>query len=102
MTGGHPSQAAFWEWWEGDEDELYQHRISPDEVYEAWGNNPKFARNKRRRAGDWKMMGRSNGGRRLTIVLRYYADRRSVRPITGWESTDGEITRYFEKDEKGG
>jgi hypothetical protein len=100
MTRPHPSQAASWEWWEGDEDELHEHRITPNEVYDVWINGPQFARNKRRRTGDWKMMGRTDGGRKLTIVLRYYAGRRSVRPITGWESTDGEITRYFKESEK--
>ncbi len=47
-------------------------------------------------------MGLTRGGRRLTIVLRYYSERRSVRPITGWESTDGEITRYFKKGKTSG
>lgn len=36
----HPSQAAFWEWWDGDEDELHEHRITPNEVYEVWVNGP--------------------------------------------------------------
>lgn len=98
MTGeGNPSQALYWAWREGDEDELHEHRITPEEVYEVWANQPQFARNKRRRAGDWKMMGRTDGGRRLTIVLRYDGEARSVRPITGWKSTDGEITRYFKE-----
>jgi|SRR5712691_11515643 len=102
MTAGHPSQALVWEWREGDEDELHAHRITPEEVYEIWANRPKFARNKRRRAGDWKMMGRTNGGRKLTVVVRYESDGRSLRPITGWGSTDGEITRYFKKGEESG
>ena len=92
---GHPSQALVWEWREGDENELHEHRISPEEIYQVWANRPKFARNKRRRVGDWKMMGKTDGGRKLMIVLRYYVTIRSLRPITGWESTDGEITRYF-------
>jgi len=92
---GHPSQALLWEWHEGDEDELHEHKITPDEIYQVWASRPKFARNKRRRTGDWKMMGMTDGGRKLTIVIRYYVTDRSLRPITGWESTDGEITRYF-------
>lgn len=92
---GHPSQALAWEWREGDEDELHEHKISPEEIYQVRANHPQFARNKRRKAGDWKMMGITDGGRKLTIVLRYYATIRSLRPITGWESTHGEITRYF-------
>jgi hypothetical protein len=52
--------------------------------------------NVRHRAGDWKMLGQTNGGRRLTIVVRLYSDRNVLRPITGWDSTAGERSRYFE------
>jgi hypothetical protein len=47
--------------------------------------------------GDWKMIGRTRGGRRLTIVVRYYADRRTVRPITGWETPKSERSKYGEE-----
>jgi hypothetical protein len=33
----------------------------------------------------------------LTIIVRYNEDRRSIRPITGWQATRSEITRYFER-----
>jgi len=50
----------------------------------------------RQHAGDWKMMGTTRGGRRLTIVIRFYEDRAVLRPITGWDTTVGERARYFE------
>ena len=30
------------------------------------------------------------------IVVRLYSDRNVLRPITGWDSTAGERSRYFE------
>jgi hypothetical protein len=34
-----------WEWDEGNEGELAQHRIMPTEVYQVYGNGPKWAPN---------------------------------------------------------
>jgi hypothetical protein len=96
MTRQHPSTAESWEWDEGNERELAQHRIMPTEVYQVFENGPTWAPNVRRHAGDWKMMGRTRGGRRLTIVVRFYEDRAVLRPITGWDTTVGERARYFE------
>ncbi len=91
----HPSSAEVWEWDEGNESELAAHNISPQEVYEVWANGPGWAPDVRYRAGDWKMYGKSDGGRRLTIVVSFYADRGLLRPITGWDATPGERSRYF-------
>jgi hypothetical protein len=52
--------------------------------------------NKRYRAGDWKMLGTTDDGRRLAIVVRFSTDRGTLRPITGWDATAGERSRYFE------
>jgi uncharacterized DUF497 family protein len=91
-----PPGGEAWEWDEGNETELSRHRISSGEVYEVWDNGPVWVPNIRHRAGDWKMLGQTNGGRRLTIVIRFYSDRSVLRPITGWETTAGERSRYFE------
>lgn len=96
MTGpADPRNAEAWEWDEGNENELADHRIDPEEVYQVWENDPTWVPNTRHRPGDRKMIGRTHGGRRLTIVVRYYEDRRTIRPITGWDATKGEITEYF-------
>lgn len=81
---------------EGNEEELRRHEITLDEVEQVWTNVRIFVPNRRHRAGDWKMMGLTDGGRALTIVMRYFPDRRTLRPITGWDSTSGERTRYME------
>ena len=91
----HPRDAEIVEWDEGNLGELDAHKITAAEVEQVWRNRPTFARNKKDAAGDWKMMGRSDGGRRLTIVVVCDEVRRTMRPITGWNSTAGELTRYF-------
>lgn len=93
MTG--PGAAEEFQWDEGNEGELAQHHITPTEVHEVWEDAQAFVPNRRHRAGDWKMLGRTAGGRRLTIVLRFYDDQRLLRPITGWECTQAELSRYW-------
>lgn len=90
----HPAEAELWSWDEGNESELAAHGISPWEVEEVFGEGPKWAPNKRNRAGDWKMVGRTSGGRRLTVIVRFYEESALLRPITGWDSTSGERSRY--------
>lgn len=92
---GHPSQATAWSVDFGNEQELAGHGITEWEVRELFENDPRWAVNKRDRAGAWKMMGVTNGGRRLTIVVRYDAEKKIIRPITGWVPTRGELARYF-------
>lgn len=94
---GHPRHAGAFEWDDGNEEELWKHRIVPAEVYDVWAAGPVWVPNRRHRAGDWKMIGRTRGGRRLTIIVRYYPERQTIRPITGWDSTRGEISRYFKE-----
>jgi uncharacterized DUF497 family protein len=94
----HPSRAEAWKWDEGNESELAAHGISPAEVYEVWANSPSWAPNARHRSGDWKMCGRTDGGRRLAIVVGFYPDRGLLRAITGWDATPSERSKYFKGD----
>ena len=91
----HPTTATAWEWDDGNERELAGHGISSMDVYEVWANGAYWVPNRRGRSGDWKMCGRTDGGRRLTVVVRFYPDRGLIRPITGWDATHGERSRYF-------
>ena len=91
----HPRDAEVWEWDEANEAELAAHGVDPEEVHELWQNGPVWVPNRRRRTGDWKMLGTTVGGRRLTIVMRYYQDSRTLRAITGWEATNDEQSKYF-------
>ena len=95
----HPRHAAAFEW-DDDRDpigniaELAAHRIHPWEVEEVFFNDPTWVPNKHSGAGEWKMVGRTDGGRRLTVVVTVNRFTGDLRPITGWDSTTGERTRY--------
>jgi hypothetical protein len=80
---------------EGNASELARHRITPYEVREVLSNEPVWGRNKRARAGNFVMYGRTDGGRPLSIVVLLQDD--ILRPITGWDMTTGERTRYLRR-----
>jgi len=90
----HPSGFEHVDLDEGNESELSAHQISASEAVQTLAGSPAWVANKKGRAGRWLAVGRTNGGRRLTIVVAYDVDRRQIRPITGWATTQGEITRY--------
>jgi uncharacterized DUF497 family protein len=90
-----PWEAEGFEWDEGNESELWgPHRILPWEVEDVFWNAPVWVPNKKEGSGDYKMIGRTNGGRRLTIVVETKEVTRMLRPVTGWETTGGELSRY--------
>jgi uncharacterized DUF497 family protein len=89
----HPSQAEGFEWDEGNESELARHHITPIEIEQVFDNEPTWTANKRGRAGDWVMYGRTNGGRPLTIVMLLKEPR--IRAVTGWDMSTGERMRYL-------
>ena len=82
----HPSDASECEWDDGNQSELARHGVTPEEVEQVFDNQPTWIPNKRNRAGDWKMVGATNGGRRLTIIVRVATDDYRLRAITGWNS----------------
>ena len=90
----HPSQAEGFEWDDGNLEELARHSIRDIEVEQVFENEPKFGPNRGGRSGDWKMIGRTNGGRVLTIIVLAQPATRTLRAITGWNSTTGERRRY--------
>ncbi|SRR6266511_218767 len=98
MTGRHPGAGEYWEWDDGNERELWRHGIRAGEADQVFDNGPTWIPNLRHGAGDWKMVGLTDGGRRLTIVVRFYPDRMTLRAITGWETTRAERTKYRKGD----
>ena len=91
----NPLHAEWWEWDEGNEAELAKHNIAPSEVYEVWQNGPMMVPNRHHRPGDFKMVGLTQANRRVTIIIRFDEIRLTIRPITGWESTNEEKAKYF-------
>ena len=86
----HPSDASELEWDEGNESELDRHGIAPDEVEQVFDNHPTWAVNKTSGSGEWLMIGRTDGGRFLTIVVTTTDRPWFIRAITGWDSTPPE------------
>lgn len=93
----HPRDAERLEWNEENEDELWDHDIRPWEVEQVFQNRPVWARHKRGRAGDYLMVGKSDGGRRLTIPVKPNEATKGLRPITGWESSKADLSKYGRK-----
>src|ERR687890_56132 len=92
----HPKEAEGFEWDEANESELAdpRHPIQPWEVVQVFWNVPVWAPNRRGRSGDRIMVGRTDGGRRLTIVVQVKGATRQLRPIMGWLSTQAELSKY--------
>lgn len=89
----NPRYAAGIDWgseqeYEAIAEHLARHQIREWAVEAVFLNEPRFVRNKKDRAGDFRMIGRTDGGRRLTIVVRTVPETHLLRPITGWP-TDG-------------
>lgn len=93
--GAHPRDAESVDFDEGNESELAAHGISASEVFQLLENSPKWAPNKKGRAGLWKAIGYTNGGRALTVPVTYDESQGVVRPITGWDCTPGERSKYL-------
>jgi uncharacterized DUF497 family protein len=72
---------------EDNEEKLAAHGISAMEVLELLANVFTLRRNKKNRSGVRKLIGQTNGGRSLTIVLAPTHTPDRWRPVTGWEST---------------
>lgn len=90
-----PEDAEAWEWDEGNESELARHGVTPQEVEQAWENTGAYVRNTKRE-DSWKIMGTTDGGRALSIIVVVDSIRRTMRPVTGWDMTTADKTRYFD------
>jgi len=90
-----PRDAEVWEWDEHNEAELTLHHVHAEEVEQVFESRPTVLPNRRGRSGNFKLVGRSEAGRALTIIVSYDPIRRSLRPITGYDSPDADRTRYL-------
>lgn len=90
-----PWHAEAFEWDEANEGELARHRVSPADVENVFESSPVWVPNRKRRSGDWKMVGHTRGGRALTIVVSWDEARLVLRPVTGWNATSSDVTRYL-------
>lgn len=94
----HPRDAEQFDWThDEDEAELAAHHIRPPEVEEVYLGVHVWAKDKKWEAAEWLLVGRTRGGRALTIAIRTDDVFRTIRAITGWDTTRGEITRFLSK-----
>ena len=68
-----------------NEEELAGHGISPSEVMQMLENAFTIRRNKKSASGDRQLIGETNGGRRLTVILASTSVPDRWRPVTGWD-----------------
>ena len=91
---GSPLDAELLEIDDGNELHVTAHGVSVVEVEQVFEDDPLWVPNKKGRTGNYLMVGRTNGNRPVTTAVVYDDIRRTVRPITAYESTDAEITRW--------
>lgn len=75
-------------------EKLAAREIEESEAYEVWLNQHVIVWNKRNRSASHRMIGRTDGGRGLTILVRPSQDESSWVIVNGWESSKGEKTLY--------
>ena len=82
--------------WEADKNEAHcaRHGITPLLVEVIKNGNPKFFPNKVGLTGTHMMMGPDDTGRFWTIIILPTARKGTWRAITGWPSTNREVTLY--------
>lgn len=90
----HPRDASDLEFDERNEAHLARHGITASEVTQVWLNGPQYVPNKSGLAATWLMLGDTSGGRALTVAVVTLETVLRLRPITGWDSTKGELTRW--------
>jgi uncharacterized DUF497 family protein len=82
------------EWDESNETKLADHGITPWELHQMLSNRHVTADNPRGGEGRILLIGETNGGRLLTVSLQDTNDPAVWRPVTGWDSSDGERSLF--------
>ena len=75
--------------------ELARHGVSTWSAKDVVDDPVVWVPNKKFRSGAWKAVGFDRGGRALTIICDYDPIRRSLRPITGWDATASDWSKYL-------
>ena len=87
-----PIDVRYLEWDEDDEEHLARHGVSASEVAQLLTNENVIASNPHGMAGTIRLIGHTNGGRLLTVVLEPTRDQTTWRPVTAWPTTKAEET----------
>lgn len=89
-----PREAEELDFDEINESHLALHHILAVEVVQVWLEGPVYVPNRRGLSATWLMLGDTYGGREPTIAVQVDDIRSRLRPITGWDSTQAEMTRW--------
>jgi hypothetical protein len=92
--GLHPREAEDLDFDDVNEGHLARRGIVATDVVQVWLNQPVYVPNKKGLTATWLMLGDTAGGRSLTVAVLTQETLLRLRPITGWNSTAGELTRW--------
>jgi hypothetical protein len=90
----HPRDADDLEFDDVNEGHLARRNITATDVTQVWLNRPVYVPNKKGLTAAWLMLGDTHGGRSLTVAVVTLESVLRLRPVTGWNSTVRELTRW--------
>lgn len=86
MSPPDPRSAAFFEWDTRNEEHLARRGVTAREVEQVFANEPTWRRNKRGRAAQYAMDGRTDAGRSLRLLVTWADEAgRVLRAVTAWD-----------------
>jgi uncharacterized DUF497 family protein len=95
MQHHRPCRGNSFEWDEHNSEKLGRRAIFPYEVEEVFADNPAWKRDKNADGpARYLMIGKTAGGRPLTVVVLCRDETRTLRAITGWDSSSTEVAYY--------
>ena len=65
--------------------------VTAEEAYDAWYGERTFVRNRRRRAATYLMLGRTSGGREVTVVVLGTTAPDTWVAYTAWDTKPGDV-----------
>jgi len=90
----HPEDAEFVEIDDANEQHLAERGVTPAEVHQVFLGDPLWAPNLKGRTATWLMIGRTDGGRPLVVMVNYDEVRAALRPITARTCDRDEVSKW--------
>lgn len=90
----HPEDAELVEFDDANEPHLAERGVTPAEVQQVFLDDPLWAPNLKGRTATWLMIGRTDGGRPLVVMVNYDEVRAVLRPITARTCDRDEVLKW--------